>query len=91
MAHLHRCDCGRLFRCEGVDHAAPAWYRCSFQCPDRTLHGFSLGFVLDAEFLRLEPPVRGIEVVEVPRRRRDPRCRSRAQGQRQPREVAHGD
>lgn len=104
MAHLHRCRCcARLFRCEGVDHLKPAWFWCSFQCPDRTLHGFPLVFTLDAEFLQMcdkvigtedeEPTERMVPYVRQGRfeRRRDLRCGVRAQGQRQPTEVADGE
>jgi hypothetical protein len=91
MAHLHRCACGRQFRCEGVDHPKPAWYWCDFQCPDRTLHGFGLYHTMDAEFLRFCDVMANFkdpdQVVEPApsraQRRRELRCRSRAQGQRE--------
>lgn len=87
MAHLARCGvCGRQFRCEALDHPRPAWWWCSFQCPDRTLHGFSLYQTMDAEFLQFIDRVTEFETEKETIPGPGPRSRSlrcRAQGQRE--------
>jgi hypothetical protein len=83
MAHLHRCACGRLFRCEGVDHAQPAWYWCNFQCPDRIFHGFGLvEHMLAQQFQLAEKAIRRPVFIDLSftwapaTRRRSLRCQA---------------
>lgn len=42
MAHLVRCWCGKIHRCEGQKHSPPGWFDredIHDECPDFCLHG----------------------------------------------------